>query len=316
MREYVIRRLLATIPVLLLVSFTVFMLIRFIPGDPVSMMLASDPNPSQERIDSIRKELGLDVPVWKQYVIWLGGIVRGDWGTSIRAKEPVLSALARRIPVTVELGAMAVFFSILIALPVGIISALYQDRWPDYILRVFSITGLALPGFWLATLVVVLPTLWLNVTPIMSYTAFTADPWRNFLTFVVPAATMGFGMSAIIARMVRSSLLEVFREDYVRTARAKGLGERAVIWGHALKNAMIPVITLIGAQTGVIIGGAVVIEQIFSLPGVGRLALDSIYQRDYPQLQGNVLFLATAYVLINIIVDISYAWIDPRIRFR
>jgi peptide/nickel transport system permease protein len=264
---------------------------------------------------SLRTQLGIDKPWPQQYWDWISGVLRGDWGTSFTTEEPVFSELMRRLPVTLELAIGTTIISLLIAIPVGVISATRQDTPIDYIARVTSIGGLSMPGFWLGTLLIVFPAIWWGYLPPLSYVPLLEDPWANFRQFIFPCLAMGAAFSATAARMTRSTMLEVLRQDYIRTAFAKGLRERRVVYQHALKNAMIPVVTIVGIDFGYLLGRTVIIESVFALPGIGSLTLRSIFQRDYPQIQGNVLFIAVAFVLINLLVDVLYAWLDPRIRY-
>ncbi|HWO94635.1 MAG TPA: ABC transporter permease [Dehalococcoidia bacterium] len=316
MGRYILKRLLLTIPTLLAVTFIVFGLIRFIPGDAAMVQLGETGRVGdEEELDRLRHALGLDKPWYEDYAEWIGGVARGDLGESIWSGRDVRGDILDRLPVTLELAALAVIFSFVIAIPGGIISAARQDSMADYAIRIISILGLSIPAFWIGTLAFVLPPRWWGWSPPVNYTEFLEDPIANLQQFWLPAAILALSLSASTMRITRSSMLEVLRQDYVRTAWAKGLRERSVIVRHALKNAMIPVVTLIGLQFSVLLGGTVIIEQIFSLPGVGRLTLEAILQRDYPLIQGSVLFIATLFVLINLVVDVSYAWLDPRIRF-
>jgi peptide/nickel transport system permease protein len=316
MQTYFIKRALLLIPTIFLVMILVFVLIRMIPGDAVVLML-QDQNFSTDDADELRAQLGLDKPVPEQFVNYVGDLVSGDLGVSIWTGEGISSELfKRRLPVTLELGLMAVFFSILIGIPIGTISAIRQDSWPDYIGRSLAIGGLSIPGFWLATLAVVLPSIWWGYAPPFKYVPFTEDPIANLKQFWLPAFIMGLSLSAVLMRMTRSMMLEVLRQDYVRTAWSKGLRERTVIFRHALKNALIPVITILGLQFGIIIGGTVIYENIFNLPGIGSYTYSSVVRRDYPVIQSVNIFLATMILLMNFAVDMSYAYLDPRIRLR
>jgi len=251
-----------------------------------------------------------------QYAEWVWGILRGDWGVSAFSRQPVLYEMLRRLPVSAELTLLSMLVSLSFAIPIGVIAAVRQDTPIDYVMRIMSVFGLSLPGFWVATMLLLFLAMQFQWVPPLRYVPFIDNPWMNIQSFVLPSFAIGISASASIMRMTRATLLEVMRQDYVRTAWAKGLTERAVIIRHALKNALIPVVTIMGNQVGFLLGGSVIMEQIFTLPGLGRLTLESIYQRDYPQLQGNILFVATVFVTVNLIVDISYAWLDPRIRYR
>jgi len=313
--QYILRRLLASIPVLILVSIIVSALIRIVPGDVVMNMLGESGNVSAKDLALIRHQLGLDRPYYEQYLTWMAGLLRGDMGNSLWTGNPVRDELFRRVPVTMELALLGLPLAILIAIPIGIISATRQDTVSDYSGRLFAIAGLSLPDFWLATLVVVFLAIWFHWLPPRGYISPLESPWDNFQQFFLPAMILGFRLSAVTMRMTRSTMLEVLRQDYIRTAWSKGLRERVVIYRHAVKNAMIPVITLLGRQFSVLLGGTVIIETVFGIPGVGSLTLDAINQRDYTQVQGNVMFLAAIMVLMNLLVDISYGWFDPRIRY-
>lgn len=315
MQQYIVRRLLLLFPVVLGVSFLVFAVMHMVPGDTVMLRLAESPTASQRDIEELRQDLGLDKPFLVQYFSWLGDLARGDLGRSLWTNDPVASDIVKRVPVTAELGVLSALLSAVMGISAGVVSAVRQDSVSDYVTRIIMTLGLAVPNFALATLVLVLLGLWFQWSPGIWYHSFTDDPVANLRQMFLPALLLGFSLSASIARMTRSSMLEVLRQDYVRTATAKGLSARTVIFRHALKNAMPPVLTIIGLQFGFLLGGAVVIESIFGLPGLGRLMLDAINQRDYVLIQGAVFVIATTYVLINIVVDVSYGLLDPRIRY-
>jgi peptide/nickel transport system permease protein len=323
MREYLIRRLVLIIPTLFVVTVLVFGMMRFIPGSVLQMMTFSlvgvegEDKDTQERVDAIRHRMGLDVPVHIQYGRWMTGIfTRGDLGTSLWTQQPVTEEIGRRLPVTIELGLLSIIIAQIIALPVGIISAIRQDSWMDYLGRSFAIISLATPAFWLATMIMVFPPIWWGWSPPVQYIQFADDPLGNLGQFLIPAFLMGTAMSAGIMRMLRTTMLDVLRQDYVRTAWAKGLRERVVVVRHAMRNALIPVIGMIIGQIGVMLGGAVIMEQIFSLPGMGRLFLDAITRRDYPYVSGLNLIFGTFGMFMILAIDISYAYLDPRIRYR
>jgi peptide/nickel transport system permease protein len=318
MGAYLARRLLALLPTLLLASLIVFFTIRLIPGDVIDLMLSqNDVAADKLNRDQLVAALGLDRPVWEQYLRWVGAIVlHGDLGQSLWQSTPVTELLSGRLPVTFQLGAMALVVALTIALPIGIYSALRQDTAGDYIGRSFSILLLAVPSFWLATMVVVFPSIWWGWSPQVDYVRFSDDPWENLQRMALPAIVLGAGLSAITMRLTRTMMLEVLRQDYIRTAWAKGLPERLVVMRHALRNAMVPVITLIGLQAPLLIGGAVIIEQIFVIPGMGLLLLDSVQQRDYPIITGVFLVVGVAVMLINLAVDLSYGLLDPKVRYR
>ena len=313
MRKYVLRRLLVAIPSLLIASFIVFSLPRLLPGDVVQLML--EERAYGKDLDDLRAKLGLNRPIYVQYFGWLGSVVRGHFGESLWTKRPVVEELTRRLPVSLKLGALALLFSVSIALPIGILAAVRQDSLADYLSRSVAILGLSIPGFWLATLVVVLPAIWWNWSPPIQFTEFSADPWAHVTQFILPAFILGVASSAAIMRLTRATLLEVLRQDYVRTAWAKGSRERSVVLKHGLKNALIPVVTVLGIQIAQILGGTVIFETIFGLPGMGRFLFDAINQRDYPVIQGINLMIVSVIVLMNLLVDACYAFLDPRIRY-
>jgi peptide/nickel transport system permease protein len=295
----------------------VFGLMNVLPGDVARMILVGpggEGGAKPEDVAKLRAQLGLDRPLPVQYADWLWGVARLDVGNSLWSSEPVFKELKQRIPLSLELAVMASVISIVLAIPSGVISAVKQGTWMDYVARVLSITGLSMPNFWVGTLIILFLVYQFGWTPPLGYTGLMDDPWKNFQQLIWPALALGFGQAAIISRMTRSSLLEVMREDYVRTARSKGLGERSVIMRHAIRNALLPVVTLCAIQFGYILGGTVVMETVFSLPGVGRYLVDAIAHRDYPVVQTLVLLFAIVFVLINLVVDIVYTKLDPRIR--
>jgi peptide/nickel transport system permease protein len=313
MRKYVLRRLLVAIPSLLIASVIVFSLPRLIPGDVVQLML--EEKAYAKDLDELRAKLGLDRPIYVQYFEWLGNVARGNLGESLWTKRPVIEELVRRLPVSLELGLLALCFAVVMAVPVGVIAATRQDTLADYAARSIAILGLSVPGFWIATLVVLLPAIWWGWSPPIHFTEFSKDPWAHVSQFLLPAFILGLASAAAIMRLTRAMLLEVLRQDYVRTAWAKGLRERVVVFKHSLKNALIPVITVMGIQVAQILGGTVIFELIFGLPGMGRFLFDAINQRDYPVIQGVNLIIVSVVVLINLMVDTAYAWLDPRIRY-
>ena len=323
MRQYIIRRVMLMIPTMLVVSIVVFFMIRFIPGsvvDIMAMQMGQSSAGAGETVvtaETIRHSLGLDLPVHVQYGGWMKGIfTRGDFGTSLWTGAPVTEEILRRLPVTFELGFFAFIISQLVALPIGIISAIRQDSWWDYLGRSFAIISLATPAFWLATMIVVFPSIWWGWSPEVELIRFSEDPVGNLVQFLIPATLLGTQMSAITMRMLRTTLLDVMRQDYVRTAWSKGLRERVVIVRHALKNAMLPVITVISGQAFIMLGGVVIIEQIFNLPGMGRLFIESIFRRDYPIVQSLNFIFASIGLFFILANDLSYAYLDPRIRYR
>lgn len=313
MFRYIVRRILLLIPVTFLISLLTFSLLRLLPGDATLSLLQGSRD--QAAAAKLRESLGIDQPFHMQYLRWIGGVLRADLGVSLRDGTPVINDIARTFPVTLELTILASLISGLIAVPLGVISAVYQDRFPDYAGRILSILWLSVPGFWLGTLILVAGARWFQWAPPLRYTSFFDNPWLNLQQFFLPALCIAAYSAAAMTRLTRSTLLEVLRQDYVRTATAKGLSGRAVIWGHALKNALIPVITVMGIQVAFLLGGAVVIESVFSLPGLGRLTINAIQARDYPLVQAIVLFVAMMVVVVNLLVDLIYAVIDPRIRY-
>ena len=327
MRAYIIRRLLLAIPTLFLVTLIIFLLVRLVPGDAVDAMaveLALQGVDIDSARDQIEHMLGLDVPILQQYGRWLGiapqddgslsGIIQGDLGKSFWSPYSVVEEIARRWPVTIELGLIGILIAQLIALPIGIYSALRQDSWGDLIGRSFAIVFIAVPSFWIATMVMVFPAIWWGYMPPIMFVPFLDDPLRHLRMYIVPAAVLGMEMAGMTMRMTRTMMLEVLRQDYVRTAWAKGLKEKVVVLRHTLKNALIPVVTIIGLQLPVMIGGTVIIETIFALPGMGSLIVDATSQRDYLVLSGAMLFFGVGLVLINIVVDLTYTYLDPRTR--
>ncbi|MBE9523261.1 MAG: ABC transporter permease [Proteobacteria bacterium] len=325
MHAYIIRRLLTLIPTLLLVSLLIFFLINLIPGDIIDAMQAETPDVALDRA-RLERKLGLDKPLIVQYARWVGiarqadgslsGLLQGDFGISWWRKMPVLKLVALSWPVTLQLGLMGLIISQLIAFPVGIYSALRQDKWGDYIGRSFAILCISIPGFWLGTIVIVLPSIWWGYMPPIMLIRFTEDPIGNLKMFIIPAIIVGMAMAGMLMRLTRTMMLEVLRQDYIRTAWAKGLSERVVTLRHALKNALIPVITIIGLQAPILMGGTVIIEQIFSLPGMGRLILSATLHRDETLIGGIMFIFAAVLMLINLVVDLTYAYLDPRVHFK
>ncbi len=316
MQKYVIRRLLAAIPVLVLSSLIVFGLMRVMPGDALVALMGESGNVGERELKKLRKDLGLDRPYHEQYLIWVWQMVSLNPGDSIFTNEPIPVALKKSIPVTLELATLALILGLAIAIPVGVLSATRQDKPADYVGRVVAVSGLSFPDFWLGTLVITFAAIWFRWIPPLGYVSIWDDPWRNLQQFLLPAAVLGFRLSAATMRMTRSTVLEVLREDYVRTAWAKGLAGRMVVYKHALKNALIPVVTIVGGQLGTLLAGTVVVETIFALPGMGRLTVEAILYRDYPVVQTNVMLVAGVLVTLNLLVDLTYAWLDPRIRYR
>jgi len=318
MRAFLIRRLLAIIPTMLFATLIIFVLIRLIPGDVIDMMMSQhDIGDAEVTRETIQKALGLDKPIHVQYFLWIKEIViHGNLGDSMWQEIPVTEEIAARLPVTFELGIISLGFGLLVALPVGIFSAIRQDTIGDYAGRTFSILGMAIPNFWLGTMVVIYPAVWWNWSPPIDLVEFGEDPWEHLETFIVPGLVLGFALSGVTMRMTRAMMLEVLRQDYIRTAWAKGLRERIVIMRHGVKNALIPVITLIGLYIPILVGGTIVIEQIFALPGMGLLLFEAINQRDYPIITGFMLVIGIFILFVNLIVDLSYGYLDPKVRFQ
>jgi peptide/nickel transport system permease protein len=309
----VFKRLLVAVPSLLIATLIVFTLPRMVPGDVVQLML--EEKAYAKDIEELREKLGLNRPIYVQYFEWLGRVATGDLGESLWTKRPVVEELARRLPVTLTLGFFAIVCALVIAVPVGVISAIRQDTLKDYAARSAAILGLSVPGFWLATLVIVLPAIWWGWRPATGFTELSEGPVAYVQQFLLPGTILGIASAAAIMRLMRGMLLEVLRQDYVRTAWAKGLRERVVVMKHSLKNAVIPVVTVLGIQIAQIIGGTVIIESIFGFPGMGRFLFEAIVQRDYPVIQGVNLVVVCVIVLMNLTVDALYAALDPRIRY-
>ena len=314
MGRLVLHRIAATIPVLLLVTAGVFALLHLTPGDPIDAMMS-------ESVDAVAKahlraELGLDRPIPLQYAMWMGRLLRGDLGRSIRNGEPVIENVGRRIRPSLQLALLAMAISLLVAVPLALACAARRNTAIDSAGTTFALFGICMPNFLLALLLIFLFGVTLRWLPISGYTDPAEEPWNGLRSLLLPAVTLGLALAAVITRTLRSSLLEALAEDYVRTARAKGLSEWRVIRAHVLKNALIPVVTVLGLQLGTLIGGAVITEYVFALPGVGRLVVDAVFARDYPLVQGVVLLIAVGFILSNLLVDLLYGWIDPRIRVR
>ena len=317
MQAFVIRRIGALVPTLFFASVIVFVVVRLIPGDVIDLMLSQDSGADKLDRETLERALGFDRPMVEQYLRWIGGVLfHGDFGLSLWRQTPVVDMLLARLPVTLELSLLALTVALLIALPIGILSAVRQDTVADYIARSFSIFMLAVPGFWIATIVVVFPAIWWGWSPEVSFTPFLESPLANLKQLIVPALIMGTSLSAVTIRMMRTTMLEVLRQDYVRTAWAKGLSERVVVTRHVLKNALIPVVTVIGLQATLLIGGSVIMEQIFVIPGMGLLLIEAVFDRDYPIVTGVFLVTGVAIVLINFLVDLSYGLLDPKVRLE
>jgi peptide/nickel transport system permease protein len=318
MAKFVLKRLLLMIPTLLGVAVLVFVLLRVVPGDVVEMRFASGQNQfvDQKLLTEERAKLGLDKPVWRQFVDWMWGLVRLDFGRSMWTGSPITEEIKLRFALSLQVAVMATIVATLLAIPLGIVAALKQDTWVDYAVRVFSIAGLAMPSFWLGIVLILGLLILFRWLPPMVYTPFWVDPWQNLAQLIWPALAVGYRYSAVATRMTRSAMLEVLREDYIRTARAKGLWQKLILTRHALKNAMLPVLTVIALEFAFLLGGLVVTEQVFNLNGLGLLFVQAIAHRDYTLTQALVLLVATAFIVVNFFVDLAFAWIDPRIRYR
>lgn len=316
MRNFIIKRLLTLLPTLLGISIIVFLVMRMIPGDTISAMIGTQFKLTEAQAAALRSYYGLDRSLPEQYWLWLTAALRGDFGLSVRTGEPVLSEILSRFPLTLELALLSMLIGVFIGIPVGVVSAVKRDTVLDYGGRLFALTGLALPSFWMGTLIIYILSVYFHFLPNSgNYISFTTDPRENLKQLIFPALTLGFAFSAAVMRTTRSALLEELNKDYARTARAKGRTERAVIMMHCLKNALIPIITLVGFQTGYLFGGAIIVEEVFALPGVGRLLLNAINQRDYALVQGTILFIAFNFVMVNLIADVAYAAVNPTIRY-
>jgi peptide/nickel transport system permease protein len=314
--RYIARRTLSVVPVLVGLSIAVFLMLRLIPGDVVDVILGSEGSASPERLAELRKLFGLDQPLPQQYLTWVASLLSGDFGRSIRTSRPILPDLLARVPVTYQLAAMAMVLSLILAVPLGVVSSVKRSTRVDSAVRAGGLLGLSIPNFWLASmLILVVSQHFQGALPTSGYVYPNHDLIGSFRSLLLPALALGAANVAILMRMTRSSMLEVLRQEYVLTARAKGLAERLVLYRHALRNALIPVVTVAGVQVGYLLGGAVIIEQIFALPGLGTLVLNGITQRDYPVVQAGVLLIATSFVLVNLAVDILYAYLDPKIHY-
>jgi len=316
MREYVLRRMLMVVPTALIAMVLVFGLIRLIPGDALVLMMGENKLAEGQSMDALKEKYGFDKPLHIQFVDYVVGVTQGNLGESFFTGRRVTEELKKRLPVTLELGIIAIVIGLLIAIPIGVISATKQDSWADHLLRGGAIMGVSIPSFWLATLIIVLPAIWFLYSPPIFYVSMADDLGEHIQMMLPPAIVLGIGLAAAVMRMTRAMMLEVLRQDYVRTARAKGLRERFVIYRHALKNALIPVVTLIGLQVNMLIGGTAVVESIYGLPGMGQLFLQAATLRDYQVIQGINRVVVVWIILVNLTVDLSYAFLDPRIRYK
>jgi len=318
MGTYIFKRLLAMIPTLLGVAVLIFVLLRIVPGDVVEARYLAQGSQfvSQDLMNQERAKLGLDKPLWQQFTGWMGGLLRLDFGVSMWTGGEISEEIKLRFALSLQLAIMASTIATLLAIPLGILAAVKQDTWVDYAIRVFSIAGLATPSFWLGILMILTMLIVFKWIPPMMFTPFWVDPWLNLQQLIWPALAVGYRYSAVGTRMMRSAMLEVLREDYIRTARAKGLWTKLILSRHALKNAILPVLTVISLEFAFLLGGLVVTEQVFNLNGLGMLFVEAIARRDYTMTQALVMLVATVFLLVNFFVDIAYAWLDPRIRYR
>ncbi len=316
MGAYLAKRILTMIPTLLGVAVLIFLMLRVVPGDIVELKMRGDGGaPTIEQVEAERVRLGLDKPLYQQFGGWMVGLVTFDLGKSMWTEQPVTQEIAGRLGLTLQVAIMATIIAILIALPLGTLSALYKDTWIDQAIRIVTIGGLAIPSFWLGMMIIVGLLFAFNWIPPMQYVPIWQDPLANLSQLIWPALAVGYRFSAVLARMVRSSIVEVMREDYIRTARAKGVYERLVVGRHALRNAMLPAVTVIGLEFAFLIGGLVVTEQVFNLNGLGRLFVQAVTRSDFTMVQGIVMVIAVVFIVTNLIVDLAYAWLDPRIRY-
>jgi peptide/nickel transport system permease protein len=317
-RTYLTKRLLLIVPTLFGVAAVVFVIMRVIPGDVTLLILGGDQTGriDPQQLAAMRHQLGLDQPIAVQFGQWLWDVLRLDFGKSLWTGQPVIEEVLIRLPLSLEVAILATIVSVLLAIPLGMLAAVRQDTWVDYVIRVGSIGGQAIPSFWVGILVILFLVIYFGWGPPLEFTPPWVDPWANFQQLVWPVVTVGYRYAAVTTRMTRSTVLEVLREDYIRTAWAKGLRERAVVIRHALKNAMLPVITLIGTEFAFLIGGLVVTETVFTLNGVGRFVVDAVAHRDYPVVQALVFLIAFCFVIVNLLIDLAYAWLDPRIRYH
>ena len=317
MWKYLTKRFLLMFPTLLGVAIVTFVLIRVIPGDVVELRLAGDSaSVSAELLASERAKFGLDRPILEQFVTWVTGVARLDFGTSMWTGSPIWDEIKLRFALSLQVALMATIVAVLLAIPLGVVAALKQDSWVDYSVRIFSIAGLAVPSFWLGIVIILAMLIVFKWLPPMVYTPFWVNPWQNMLQLIWPALAVGYRYSAVATRMTRSAMLEVLREDYIRTARAKGLMQNLVLSRHALKNAMLPVLTVIALEFAFLIGGLVVTEQVFNLNGLGLLFVQAVAHRDYTLIQALVMLVAGCFIIVNFAMDVAYAWLDPRIRYR
>jgi peptide/nickel transport system permease protein len=317
LHKYLLKRFLLMLPTLFGVALVTFVLIRVIPGDVVELRYSGDRGAvSQEIIDRERARIGLDQPIWKQFLTWTAGVARLDFGTSMWTGAPIWEEIKLRFALSLQVAIMATLVAVMLAIPLGVLSALKQDTWIDYSVRIFSIAGLAMPSFWLGIVIILVMLVTFKWLPPMVYTPFWVSPTQNLAQLIWPALAVGYRYSAVATRMTRSAMLEVLREDYIRTARAKGLMQKLILSRHALKNAMLPVLTVVALEFAFLIGGLVVTEQVFNLNGIGLLFVQAVAHRDYTLLQALIMLVAGSFIIVNFLMDVAYAWLDPRIRYR
>jgi peptide/nickel transport system permease protein len=317
LHKYLLKRFLLMLPTMFGVALVTFVLIRVIPGDVVELRYSGDRGAvSQDILDRERARIGLDQPVWKQFLTWTAGVVRLDFGTSMWTGAPIWEEIKLRFTLSLQVAIMATLVAVLLAIPLGVLSALKQDTWIDYSVRLFSIAGLAMPSFWLGIVIILVMLVVFKWLPPMVYTPFWVSPTQNLAQLIWPALAVGYRYSAVATRMTRSAMLEVLREDYIRTARAKGLMQKLILSRHALKNAMLPVLTVVALEFAFLIGGLVVTEQVFNLNGIGLLFVQAVAHRDYTLLQALIMLVAGSFIIVNFLMDVAYAWLDPRIRYR
>jgi len=315
MQRYIIRRLAFMVPTMLFVTVCVFALVRIMPGDYITAAMSESRGADPEFLNKLRAEMGLDEPAPLQYFKWLGGIVTGDWGTSYWQNKPVLEVIKKALPVSAQLGTMAIFIGVFASIPLGVIAAVRQNTWADYSSRMLAVVGISIPNFFVATLVIIYGARWLGWFPPQGTRSFLDDPSGNMQQMIPAAVILGMSLMAQNTRLLRTTMLETLRADYVRTARAKGLNERTVIYRHAFRNALIPVVTLLGFQIITTVGGSVIVEQVLGINGIGQNFIGAVQQRDYPLVQGILLVIITTTLVVNLLVDLSYSFLDPRIKY-
>lgn len=317
MQQYILRRVGLALVLVFVVTTIVFSILRLMPGDPVLLILSSETSqPDPEAVAAVRQKLGLDQPIWRQYINWWAGLVRGDLGNSLFDGVPVAEDILKRLPRTLEIIVAGLLLGIIFGIPLGIVGAVYNQRWPDYLVSIVATLGISSPVYVLGTLLVLVFGLYIPWFPASGYVSFAEAPWEHFRKLTLPAIAIATGQAAIIARMTRSSTLEVLGQDYIRSARSKGLREQVILYRHALANSLIPVVTVIGVSAGALLGGTVLVEFIFNWPGLSTLLMEGIYRRDYPIVQGILIVTSTLFIFLNLIVDLIYGFLDPRIRYE